>query len=461
VDSAATADWYTPANIDNGLEAVSLNGAPFGVSALNRGAFSIYAQYGAASGSTSTNSGPKSTSGSYNNYGNVQYNGSSSWTVNGDFNANDGSALAVGDTATVNVQGNFNGGNSALGLGTGTALGVAGTFTNGGATTFNANSTLTVGGAMTNNGNIISAATLAADSFVNNGTVAQTGGSITLTGNFNNGPIPGGPGAELSLTQSTLTATELDFYKNAGLSALNSSVSADTVNNAGTMTLGQGSTLNANTVNNTGTFTMDVPTGRATLQVSTARATLNNNAATASLQLDGTVNGNVNVNSGELSGDGTVNGDVSMGGNFNMADPVTFKINGNYAQSNGGTLSIELDGTNPGTPDFDRLLVSEQASLAGTLDIILGSSFIPAVGDSFEILTYGSVSGTFTELDLPSLPPGDQWSESYGSDGLSLTVVPEPSGTALVIVLIGLLPLRRRRNRFVPAMTPRNSSVMT
>lgn len=52
VDSAATADWYTPNYQDNAQEAVRLNGAPFTVANLPRGAFSISAK----SASTATSS---------------------------------------------------------------------------------------------------------------------------------------------------------------------------------------------------------------------------------------------------------------------------------------------------------------------------------------------------------------------------------------------------------------------
>jgi hypothetical protein len=441
-DSAATGDWYTPAYSDVGLDAASLNGGPFSAGPLPRGAFSITGAFSSGSGSSTSFSGPTTTAGAYHNTGLVDYTGNSTWTVGGDFNADDGSSLTVGDSATLQVQGNFNGGASGLGLEAGTALGVAGSFTNGGVTTFNTNSTVTVGSVLTNNSTLVSDAHIAADSIDNNSSIQSTG-VIELSKNFTNEQ-----GATLTLNQGSLNAVELDFYKESAVNAVNNaSISAGTVNNAGAVQLGQGSTLNADTVNNTGSLNVGPGTVFAPV---TGRATLVNEGAASSARLDGATHADINNNGGTMSGDGTVYGDVSNAGDFAPGDPVTFQINGDYSQSAAGSLTMEIDGTDPSVPDFDQLFVSDQATLDGTLDVTLGSSYTPAVGDSFEILTYGSLSGNFADSNLPPLASGEQWSESYGSNGLTLSVVaavPEPTNLWPVL-LIGAAVLRPLRGRF-------------
>jgi hypothetical protein len=118
------------------------------------------------------------------------------------------------------------------------------------------------------------------------------------------------------------------------------------------------------------------------------------------------------------------------------------------------TLLMELSGTTPGS-QYDVLNLSGSGNLAGTLDIELLSGFVPKVGDSFDILN-GTITGTFANLDLPSLPGGEQWntSELYSS-GL-LTVTPEPSTFALLVIgAISLLFYARRRRRRAAEVHPK------
>jgi hypothetical protein len=60
-----------------------------------------------------------------------------------------------------------------------------------------------------------------------------------------------------------------------------------------------------------------------------------------------------------------------------------------YQQDSSGTLEIELAGTN--LNDFDRLTLSGQAMLAGTLDVSLTNGFMPSGGQQFTILTASSI----------------------------------------------------------------------
>ncbi|MBW7877650.1 MAG: LEPR-XLL domain-containing protein, partial [Candidatus Cloacimonetes bacterium] len=68
-----------------------------------------------------------------------------------------------------------------------------------------------------------------------------------------------------------------------------------------------------------------------------------------------------------------------------------------YTQNPGGTLEIEIAGYGAaGAVDgFDQINVSGSASLGGTLSVSLLDGFKPKVGDTFDIMTYGSVSGNF------------------------------------------------------------------
>ena len=142
---------------------------------------------------------------------------------------------------------------------------------------------------------------------------------------------------------------------------------------------------------------------------------------------------------GELHGDGTVVGNVSNGVMVAPgASPGRLTISGNYSQLFSGTLQIELAGTTPGT-SYDQLVVNGSTSLAGALLVSLINSFTPKRGDSFDILDWGTLSGTFSTLQLPVLDSGLAWNTSqlYTTGVISVTAVPEPA--AGIILVTGLI----------------------
>ncbi len=110
------------------------------------------------------------------------------------------------------------------------------------------------------------------------------------------------------------------------------------------------------------------------------------------------VGGSVVGNGGTISGDGTVGGNLSNHAVLAPGNsPGILSVDGNYTQSAGGTLEIELasNGGVAGT-DHDRLAVTLAASLDGTLDLQLDGGYTPTIGDSFVgIVTAGALSGKF------------------------------------------------------------------
>jgi hypothetical protein len=99
-------------------------------------------------------------------------------------------------------------------------------------------------------------------------------------------------------------------------------------------------------------------------------------------------------------------------------------VNGNYTQTSGGKLQIELGGTSPGT-QFDQLLVTGSVALDGALKVSLVNGFAPAAGNSFNILDFTSLSGTFGTVDLPTMNGRIVWDSShlYESGALGGTLV--------------------------------------
>lgn len=126
-------------------------------------------------------------------------------------------------------------------------------------------------------------------------------------------------------------------------------------------------------------------------------------------------------NAGTLKGSGNVFGNVVNGGVVAPGlSPGTLPINGNYIQNSTGVLQIELSSI----ASFDRLLVNGAASLSGTLAVSLIDGFVPAAGNTFDILDWGTRNGTFDTLQLPALAIGLQWniSQLYTSGVVSVSV---------------------------------------
>ena len=98
-----------------------------------------------------------------------------------------------------------------------------------------------------------------------------------------------------------------------------------------------------------------------------------------------------------LVGDGQVNGNVTnTSGEVRPGNsPGRLTVNGNYTQSAGGTLQVEIDGTTAAT-QFDQLAVTGVASLGGTLAIV--NTFDAAITDTFAIVTSNGRNGTFATL---------------------------------------------------------------
>lgn len=88
-----------------------------------------------------------------------------------------------------------------------------------------------------------------------------------------------------------------------------------------------------------------------------------------------------------------------------------------------GSIDLQLAATGPG--GFDRLAVSGALAAAGTLNVTLLGSFVPAAGDSFDLLDFASASGAFA-LNLPALPAGLAWdaSELLATGELAVAAAP-------------------------------------
>jgi hypothetical protein len=180
------------------------------------------------------------------------------------------------------------------------------------------------------------------------------------------------------------------------------------IGNAGTVSVGNGQTLNTSGYDQSG--------------------------GTTTVASGGTFGGNMTLTGGALSGGGTLTGSlVNTAGSVRPgASPGILTVNGDYSQGPGGTLQVEINGTTPGT-QYDQLAVGGNASLDGTLAIVTGGGFDPALTDTFDVLTAtGTVSGAFGTLTGAQLA-GKAYSAQYtaGAPG-QVTLALSPTATAPV-----------------------------
>lgn len=153
----------------------------------------------------------------------------------------------------------------------------------------------------------------------------------------------------------------------------------------------------------------------------------NNNATLGGLRMWGTFQGAGTISRYNASGLCVVsNLNTFIIGNTSTGVVGTLVItNATYQQASNAVLKMDLAGTN--TWQYDRLIVSSNMTLAGTCTVSLVSGFVPTWGDRFQLFQWGSVSGAFTTVDLPSLPGRRQWitNDLYTTGEISVNTIPK------------------------------------
>ena len=104
---------------------------------------------------------------------------------------------------------------------------------------------------------------------------------------------------------------------------------------------------------------------------------------------------------------------------FNTVGNETIK---DYQQASTGLVEFELTGTL--LNQFDRLTVTDVAQLGGSLNIDIDGAFVPALGNTFNIISApGGVSGTFSNIDVSGMPAGLTFHVNYTATTVQLQVV--------------------------------------
>ena len=159
-----------------------------------------------------------------------------------------------------------------------------------------------------------------------------------------------------------------------------------------------------------------------------ASAVENLPGALMDIRTDATLGGNFGVST--LRNAGTLRKSAGSGTNYFLSfidlsntglldvQSGTLQFVGAYHQL-GGRINFGL----AGPARFGKVQVAGAMSLAGTLSANFQDGYSPAYGDSFDLLSYGSVSGSFASLDLPPLAGLKLWSLTSGDTLTTLSIV--------------------------------------
>jgi hypothetical protein len=254
------------------------------------------------------------------------------------------------------------------------------------------------------------------DAFNNFSGTTLTGGSYMVTGTLQfNGANIVNDAAHITLTGAS--SAIIDQSSNDALRNFNA------ITSKGSLTLRSGKTLvTPGNLSNAGNLTVGAG--------SNLKVTGSYTQTAGSTTVDGTLTApsGTTFSAGKVFGKGTIASTVVSSGSFTAGDSATLtgKLSpSTYTQNAAGSLNIAIGGLTAGK-QYGQLAVTNGASLHGTLNVTLINNFVPAIGNTFTILTGSAVSGTFATVNGLSINSGEHFTISYKATSVTLTVVSGP-----------------------------------
>jgi autotransporter-associated beta strand protein len=141
-------------------------------------------------------------------------------------------------------------------------------------------------------------------------------------------------------------------------------------------------------------------------------------------------------NGGMLTGSGTFSGNLTIHGIYSPGDsPGLVALSSSLVSlESDGLIHFEIGGLARGT-QYDALDISGQFASEGGIKVSLINAFMPQLGDSFHLLSWGTAGSiSFSNFDLPALNGGLYWETGLlASTGqITVSAVPEPSSWLLL-----------------------------
>ena len=299
----------------------------------------------------------------------------------------------------------------------------------------NSQSSITVGGTLTNTSSALLnmgssyglGIILNAGSLVNSGQLQLSGlTQVQINGNVNNS-------GTLTTTSSGSNAMHVGGqFTNSPSGLFQLAETADTATianliNQGRIVIGSGATLTVPVSTNAAGNALAgfVNAGNVLIQQggeisSFGKYTQNTGQTT----VDGQLAGIINFNGGSVYGNGgTISGSITSNASINVGDePLTvgqLTFAGNYTQGSRGSLTFDIASQN----QYDQMTITGQAHLNGLMTVDLLHGYIPQIGNLFEIMAFGSGSGTFSNVVGLPIDNREHFVLQYNSTNLILDVV--------------------------------------
>lgn len=274
--------------------------------------------------------------------------------------------------------------------------------------------------------------------------LALTGGDVDLAPSFQGGAI-----TNLTIDGATLAGTNMVTgtfnWNNGTIAGGPMTITTNGVLNInGNTTLFLASALtNAGTVNWTGAGSLDVENGAG----SYFGLIVNLPGALWNIENNQSLFNNVGAgNTAYFENAGTLQKSAGTGTTY-FYIPVT---NSDSISSLKGTIAF-YGGLTPiggqmlfglsSASSYGAMSISGNATLGGTVGVLWLNGFVPASGNSFTVLTYGSYAGIFTNVNFPA---GPIWVTNYGPTAFTISVgsldklafTTQPAGNVLTNVTL-------------------------
>jgi Ca2+-binding RTX toxin-like protein len=197
--------------------------------------------------------------------------------------------------------------------------------------------------------------------------------------------------------------------------------------NSGSLTVRNGKTQPVGALGQSGTVVIGTASTLSAPSFTQSAGTTSLTAGDSKL----TTTGAANVNGGALRGIGTVQTGVA-GLSVNttgrlepgLSGPGTLSVSGKVTLGAASTLGVDVNGTGAG--QADKVVATGVMTVGGKIDLATG--YTPALGDTSEILTGSSRTGSFTSAAGGDLPGDISWGATYGATNVVLRAS-RPSAT--------------------------------
>ena len=234
-----------------------------------------------------------------------------------------------------------------------------------------------------------------------NGTLGLGGGVTLSGGSFDSS----GTGAVTKVDNGIATISnmtnngQIDIWGNGGFIDL----ASDFTNN-GEVSLNPNATVFNAHLRFTDSFTVN---GTGTIRMNTI-----GNNDDAQIIVNSPETGTIGAGQ-TIIGDGRLVGNLNVNGTLNPDGPTRSLIADNLNLSGSSQMVMDLSGLSIGM--FDRVVLSggDVMNIDGTLTVNVDSGYLPVFGDTWDIITGGTISGVFATTNMPPAPFGQVYRVIY------------------------------------------------